>query len=296
MRAAVPALQLFVFTIFLPLITIVMLWRRPRQPLAGWLATLFLAIGITGFSVLTAPWGWFGLPVRYVLLVLFVLALITSLRRPIPPDQKPESPLRAIVKVLMGMFFGGVALGVVRAHEVPRGAIELQFPLRGGAFLIGHGGSTSAANMHHAHPQQRYALDVMKLNGFGSRASGLYPRDLRRYAIFDAEVLSPCAGAVVSVVDVLPDQAPGTLDPKNAAGNHVVVRCGDAHVMLAHLRRGSIAVRPGATVAAGQLLARVGNSGNTTEPHLHVHAERNGVAVPARFSGEWWVRNEVARR
>jgi hypothetical protein len=292
----VPALQLFLFTILLPLMTIVMLWRRPRLPVAGWLATVFVAIGITAFSVFTAPWGWFGLPVRYALVVLFAIAFMVSLRRAIPAETRQESPLRPIVKVLLGFFFGGVALGVLRAHEVPPGAIDLAFPLRGGSFLIGHGGSTAPANIHNAHPQQRYALDIMKLNRFGSRASGLFPRELRRYAIFDAEVLSPCNGAIVSVVDALPDQTPGTMDPKNAAGNHVVIRCGDANVTLAHLRRGSVAVRTGANVVAGQPLGRVGNSGNTTEPHLHVHAERNGAAVPARFGGEWWVRNEVARR
>ncbi|HEV7242753.1 MAG TPA: M23 family metallopeptidase [Thermoanaerobaculia bacterium] len=291
-----PAFRLFVFSILLPLITIVMLWRRPRRPPFGWIATFFLALAITGFSVLTAPWGWFGFPVRYALVALFVAAIVMSLRRPIPIEIKEESPLRAVVKVLLVFFFGGVALGVLRAHQVPPGAIDLAFPLRGGTFLIGHGGSTAPANMHNTHPQQRYALDIMKLNSYFMRASGLYPRDLRRYAVFDAEVLSPCDGAIVSVVDAHPDQTPGIGDAKNPAGNHVIVRCGDANVTLAHLRRGSVAVRAGVKVTKSQLLGRVGNSGNTSEPHLHIHAERNGVAVPATFNGEWFVRNELARR
>lgn len=272
-------LPLFLFTIVLPLIAIVVLWRRPRVPLGSWLATLFAAAGITGFSVLTAPWGTFGLPVRYALIALFVLALLVSLRRAAPAERKEESPVRAIVKVLLGFFFGGVALGVLRGHEVPPGAIDLAFPLRGGSFLIGHGGSTGPSNIYNAHPQQRYALDILKLTPFGTRARGLSPSDPRDYAIFDAEVVSPCNGAVVS-----------------AAQDQVVVRCGDANVTLGPLRRDSIAVRPGAPVATGQLLGRVGHSATTGEPHLHVFAERNGAAVPAKFGGEWWVRNEVARR
>lgn len=272
------ALPLFLFTILLPLITIVLLWRRPRVPVGGWLATLFAAAGITGFSVLTAPWGTFGLPVRYALVVLFAVALLVSLRRAVPAERKEESPVRAIVKVLLGFFFGGVALGVLRGHEVPPGAIDLAFPLRGGSFLIGHGGSTSPSNIYNAHPQQRYALDILKLTPFGTRARGLFPSDPRAYAIFDAEVLSPCNGTVVSAVD----------------GQHVVVRCGDVNVTLGPLRL--FAVRPGAPVTTGQLLGRVGQSANTGEPHLHVFAERNSVPVPARFGGEWWVRNEVARR
>lgn len=270
-----------VFTLVLPLITIVILWRCARRPFAAWLATFLLALGVTAFSVLAAPWGAFGLPARYTLVVLFALALVLSLRRPIPTEAGEGSPLRAIVKVLIAFMFGGVALGVLRAHAVPPGAIDLAFPLRGGTFIIAHGGSTPAANTHYADARQRYAVDITKLNSFGMRAP-----------IFNAEVMSPCDGAVVAAVDGLPDR----IDAKNPAGNHVILRCGDANVTLAHLRRGSVAVRAGATVAKGQLLGRVGNSGNTAEPHLHIHAERNGVAVPLKLNGEWWVRNELARR
>jgi hypothetical protein len=49
-------------------------------------------------------------------------------------------------------------------------------------------------------------------------------------------------------------------------------------------------------VTAGTPLARVGNSGNTTEPHLHIHADRAWVAVPARFDGRWLVRNAIVRK
>lgn len=277
------ALPLFLLTIILPLVSIVMLWRRPRVPAGGWLATLFAAAGVTGFSVLFAPWGTLGLPVRYALIALFALAVLVSLRRAVPAERKEESPMRAIVKVLLGLVFGSVGLGVLRGHEVPPGAIDLAFPLRGGSFLIGHGGSTGPSNMYNANPQQRYALDILKLTPFGTRARGLFPSDPRAYAIFDAEVLSPCNGAVVS-----------------AAEDQVVVRCGTANVTLGPLRRGTVAVRPGAPVATGQLLGRVGQyvrrGFSPPEPHLHVFAERNGAAVPARFGGEWWVRNEVARR
>lgn len=296
MRAAVAALRLFILTIAIPLLVISMLWRRSRTPLAGWLATLIVAAGIVGFSVLAAPWGWFGLPLRYALALLLLAAVVRSWRRPPAAELKPESPLRALVKVLLGFLFGVVALGVLRGHQVPPGAVDLSFPLRGGSFLVAHGGSTSASNMHHMHPAQKYALDVAKLNAAGMRARGLYPADLTRYAIWGAPISSPCDGTIRTAVDGLPDQPIGKLDPKNKAGNHVIVRCRDLDVLLAHMQRGSVTVRPGATVRTGQPLGRVGNSGNTTEPHLHVHAERNGVGVPVTFNGEWLVRNGVVRR
>lgn len=283
---------LFLLTILLPLIVIAMLWRRARQPLSAWIATLLLALGVVGFAFFVAPWGVFGLPARYALAVLLLVAAVRSWRRPAAPDARQESPVRAFVKVMLGIFIGGVAINAVQGRAVPAGAVDLAFPLRGGAFLIGHGGSTSASNMHHSHPRQTYALDIMKLNAAGMRASGIFPADLTRYEIWGTPVLSPCDGIVKAAVDGLPD----TRDEKRLAGNHVIVQCGDVDVWLAHLQRGSVAVRDGMQVRSGQQLGRVGNSGNTTEPHLHVHAERAGKGVPARFSGAWPVRNDVIRR
>jgi hypothetical protein len=260
--------MIFVLTILLPLIAIVMLWVRSRQPLSGWIATLILATGVVGFSVLVAPWGRFGVPVRYALIVLFVIALVWSLRRAPSPETRPESPLRMLVKVVVGLFFGSVAVGVLRGHAVPPGAVDLKFPLRGGTYVVGHGGSTSASNMYHADPTQTYAVDLMKLNGAGMHAR----------AIDGAPVVSPCDGVV------------------REAGGHVVLRCGSADVWLGCLQHGSVAVRPGTPVRTGQLLGRVGNSGTAAGPYLHVYAERNGTAVPVTFDGEWLVRNDLVRR
>ena len=69
------------------------------------------------------------------------------------------------------------------------------------------------------------------------------------------------------------------------AGNHVILRCGDAWVVLAHLRQSTVAVHPGEPVDIGALIGRAGNSGNSDEPHLHIHAQRPG-STDAPLSGE----------
>lgn len=282
-------------TILLPLFSIALLWRRARRPLSAWVSTFLMAAGLTGFSVLAAPWGWFGVGVRYAMALLFLAALVLSLRRPIPAEQNEGTPLRMVVKVLIFFLFGGVAFGALRARRVPADAVDLRFPLRGGAYLIHHGGSDSAANMHASHPAQRYGLDIVKLNAAGMRARGLYPADLSRYAIWGEAVYSPCDGVVMGARDGLPDNPRGVMDAKNAPGNHVVVRCDGTDVMLAHLEQGSVAVRPNMRVTPETMIGRVGNSGNTSEPHLHVHAQRGAHGVPARFDGRWLVRNAVVR-
>jgi hypothetical protein len=295
--------NIFFTTILLPLVGIALLWRRPRRPGAGWVATLILAGGMVGFGLLVAPWGWFGVPLRILLALLFALAIVMSLRRPIidagtavDGEVRPQTTaMRMMVMILIGFFFGSVATGVLRAHHVPPGAIDLGFPLTRGTYIVGQGGSEPAANNHMGDPAELYAVDLMKLNAAGMRARGIYPNDANAYAVFGDAVVSPCDGVAVEVMDGLPDAARISLDEKNPAGNHVVLRCGDFDVTLAHLRRGSVAVRLGGRVTRGAPLARVGNSGTSTEPHLHVHASRYGAGVPLRFEGRWLVRNALIR-
>lgn len=91
-------------------------------------------------------------------------------------------------------------------------------------------------------------------------------------------------------------------DRKNPSGNHVAVRCADegrdVDVLLAHMMEGSGSVTEDQKVDAGQRLGRVGNSGNTSESHLHIHAVRKGSGsaleekgVPILFDGRFSVRN-----
>ncbi len=198
-------------------------------------------------------------------------------------------------------------LGWTLLIRTPAGkAINLAFPLAGGSFYIAHGGSSRLTNHHHDANSQRYALDITKLDHAGCRAAGILPRQLTQYWILGEFVYSPCDGVVTAVVDGVPDATPGEMDGADSAGNHVVIRYGDddVYVGLGHLLTGTVMVSRGDRIATGQPLARVGNSGRSSEPHLHVHAKRggnpesmlDGEAVPTRFEGKWLVRNTVVRR
>lgn len=161
--------------------------------------------------------------------------------------------------------------------------VALQFPLDGGTYFVVGGGSSPVANRHmkvledpefRDYRGQAYALDVVQVNAFGFRASGLYPGDRKAYAIFGTPVNAPCSGRVVDIENELPDFDPPGKDPDRKPGNYVFLACGEARVLLAHLQKGSIEVSSGEEVESGQIVGRVGNSGNTSEPHLHVHAQR----------------------
>ncbi|HEY0140738.1 MAG TPA: M23 family metallopeptidase [Thermoanaerobaculia bacterium] len=296
--------NLFFSTLLLPLIGIALLARKSGIPRGSWMATLILSGGLVGFSFFAAPWGWFGVPLRWLLALLFALAVVVSFRRrpeeELSDDGTPinrgESPLRMMGKILIGLFFGSVAMGAISARTQPARVLDLGVPIRGGTFLIAHGGSAPAANVYAGHATQGFAVDFVKLNAIGARARGFQPDELTSYAIFGTPVISPCDGVVVAAADGLPDKISSVPDEKNASGNQVVLRCGDAEVHLEHLQRGSVSVKAGMNVPRGTPLGRVGSSGSSSEPHLHIYAIREGKALPMTFDGKWLVRNQTIRR
>jgi hypothetical protein len=295
--------NVFLSSILVPLVAIALLARSRRRPLSGWLTTLFMAAGLTGFSFFVASSGTFGVPMRWLIGGLFLAAAAFSwFRRPaVETEARPDSGARLLVKVLIGFFFGGVAAGAIAGRSEPAGAVDVGFPLRGGTFLVLHGGSTPPSNVYAREEKQRYAVDLVALNSLGMRAKGFAPEQPSAYAVYGAEVVSPCDGAISSVSDGAPDVLPAAASQTGPApdplGNQVVVACEDrTAITLSQLQKGSIAVRPGQRVERGARLARVGNSGASPEPHLHVHAERDGKAEPLTFDGRWLVRNATVKR
>jgi hypothetical protein len=124
---------------------------------------------------------------------------------------------------------------------------------------------------------QRFAIDWMQLDDRGRLASGDLS-DVQSYTGYGAEVLAVADGTVVATLDALPEQRPPnlpeplTINLTNVLGNHVILDLGDdVFVLYAHLQPGSVAVQPGQRVQRGQGLGKLGNTGNTSAPHLHLH-------------------------
>lgn len=164
----------------------------------------------------------------------------------------------------------------------------LRLPFEGDWYVF-WGGRTLAQNYHSAYRDQRFAYDIIiRRDGSSHTGDG---KSLEQYHCWGQPILAPGAGTVVTALDSLPDQQPGRMDPENPPGNHVVVDHGNGEFsLLAHLRRGSVAVRAGQRVAQGQKLGECGNSGNTSEPHLHYHLQNApgfgaGEGLPAQFNG-----------
>jgi murein DD-endopeptidase MepM/ murein hydrolase activator NlpD len=72
------------------------------------------------------------------------------------------------------------------------------------------------------------------------------------------------------------------IDPIRVAGNHVIIRAAEAFALYAHLAPGSVAVRSGQRVSVGDVIGRVGDTGNSTAPHLHFQLMDSADALSAR--------------
>lgn len=214
--------------------------------------------------------------------------------------------------------------------------VVVDFPLRGewttpntpGKRVPSHG--TDALG-------QRYAYDFVRL-GPGPRGGRFYRPSPLHYLVcgvrlpdcfgWGQPIYSATAGVVVQAEDGWPERNPVhvardaaillmyalTFDVQRAtdlrplSGNHVVVETPDGYAVYAHAQTGSVQVAPGDRVIPGQLLARVGHSGNSTAPHLHFHLmdhpdPRQAQGIPCCFrdyevfhAGDWRpVQNGIPR-
>ena len=173
-----------------------------------------------------------------------------------------------------------------------------------GEWLVFWGGRSVADNYHATVRDQRFAMDFCMMRD-GATHSGNGDRN-EDYYCFGKPILAPGDGLVVAVENARPDQRPGDMNRWYPLGNHVIIDHGNAEFsFLAHLERGSVSVTQGARVRAGEQIGRCGNSGHSSEPHLHYHLQDNstfakGDGLTAQFlrfeaDGRFLERGEVER-
>jgi hypothetical protein len=149
---------------------------------------------------------------------------------------------------------------------------------------VAWGGDSIKTNYHVAAPDQRWAYDlVIEPNYFSGS------ENLEDYSCYGVSVVAPIDGVIVSAHDGEPDQTPGILSNNFEAptGNHVFILLEETntYLVIAHLKNGSVAVKTGDVVEEGQVIGECGNSGNTSEPHIHIHHQRQDpTEFPLNFA------------
>jgi hypothetical protein len=274
-------------------------------PAAGWLAWGLQLISVTAVLLgigLASLWAVppFWVPYAYGLLLLLIVAT-HLLRKGIPGPGLWRASAASSVMILMaavlGLLGGYLIWHAMKGQVLPEEAVvDIAPPFPPGHYLIAHRGSTPMINVHlktlnqaverfRPWRGQSKALDIFRITPLGFHKNGWQPTDPARYTTFGVPVLSPCSGEVALLVDGIQDMPVPEMDRDHMAGNYVAINCGDFFVILAHLRQGSIAVATGDRVRTGAFLGQMGNSGNTSEPHLHLHAQR-GLPAEAPLAGE----------
>lgn len=277
------------------------LWQQGPPSRVHWLLEATAFGSVIGFQLTVGNWGWTSVYLWVSFLLLLPIALVRSFQSApstwwsFDIGKNWHEKLNLGVELLILVAFLPMLAYALSGYTVDanRDPISLRFPLQDGVYYVGQGGANNFLNYHNANRRQRYAIDISKLNAFGVRAEGFYPETLEKYAIYGDTLHSPCTGTISKVGTGRPDLQPPRKDTTYPRGNHLVIECQDVRVVLAHMKEGSVAVNDEDTVRTGRPIGRVGNSGRTTEPHLHIHAEQEGEGVPIRFDGRFLVRNSL---
>lgn len=227
-------------------------------------------------------------------------------------------PVRGVV-ALPGVLIP-LALAFVRPACSHRDPVEVAAPLQRGRWVaLNSPGSGVPSHGVHAYGQT-YAIDVLHPSPAGTAAAlgwGLRTRSPQQYACFGQPVLAVADGTVVAAVDTQRDHRGRDTWPallfmltvegfvrevggaRWVLGNHLVIDHGDSTFSAyAHLRRRSLRVAPGDRVRAGQQIAVVGNSGNSSEPHLHFQLMDRARPTEAaglrwRWANAEWVPGDI---
>jgi len=157
-------------------------------------------------------------------------------------------------------------------------------PLRGGVWLTGNGPANESGHRRSMIPvggtvsiAQRFAIDYVRVADDHKTFTGDRLKNESYYAE-GADAIAVANGTVVAVKDSIPENVPGItsravpITLETVGGNHVILDIGGGrYAFYAHIKPGSLRVKNGDRVTRGQVLGLVGNSGNSTEPHLHFH-------------------------
>lgn len=161
--------------------------------------------------------------------------------------------------------------GPADTGNIVRNKAVLSLPFKDEWFVF-WGGDTREQNYHVTSKSQRHAFDlvIMDSSNKSYRTDG---KDNEDYYAFGQPLYAPCDAEVISVIEGVKDNFPGEMNPKQLTGNTVVLKTADEYILLAHFKMNSIKVKYGDKVKKGQLLGRCGNSGNSSEAHLHFHIQ-----------------------
>jgi len=165
---------------------------------------------------------------------------------------------------------------IIQSYPFPAESecVLLDLPVRG-EWLSGHAGATTTTNPHY---KNTYAIDCLKIGPDG-RFYKAPENDVTDFYSYGEPVHSPADGRITEVMDGFTSDVFGEPDTENLGGNYVILDIGNGkYFYVGHLMKNRIEVEKGQAVTKGDILGYIGNSGNTSFPHLHMHVQNKPTA------------------
>lgn len=159
--------------------------------------------------------------------------------------------------------------------KIERNKTKMSLPFKD-EWTVVWGGDTKELNYHVESNAQKNAFDIIIINKKGNsyKTNGKTNQDF--YA-FGKQLFAPCDGEVVLVIDGVNDNKVGEMNSVDVGGNTVIIKTtNNEFVVFCHFKNKTIVVKKGQQVKQGQVLGQCGNSGHSSEPHLHFHLQ-NGI-------------------
>jgi len=158
-------------------------------------------------------------------------------------------------------------------------------------------------NYHPTVSAQRYAYDITKIQTLiGIRGKTIFGDSLEDYFSMDVRLISPCAGNVTYVSKEGEGLSDIEKQVERVAGKSIVINCNGDSLVMAHLN--TLEVEKGDAVTIGQIVGTLGNTGNSSDPHLHIHAVAGSSdsigciyfeceGIPLRIDGRLFIKNDT---
>ncbi|MBB4824943.1 hypothetical protein HNO89_002169 [Sporosarcina luteola] len=238
--------------------------------LLAWSSVLFFSnslIGVYAWALLKFILPIIGFVGVIITAILFIMGIVKKKR-----SRKLWLNLFVNLALIFPFLMTSNIIKISYPNKIERShpAITVKWPFAEET-VVAWGGDTVETNLNHVTwPSERWAYDlVMEPYDTGSKQN-------EDYGIWDKEVYSPVSGQVIAAYDGEKDINPGTEDFISLQGNHVYIKIDetDTYLLLNHFKEGSVTVKEGDHVRPGTVIGRIGNSGTTSEPHLHIHHQR----------------------